>query len=313
MKLLTHESQWTGGKTVIAFGMFDGVHEGHAQLMREANFLSYKHALASVVYTFSSHPMATFAPERVPPQLDTRSERIQSIARMGVDVAVLRPFDRAFASLSPEEFVRSFCQALHPAHVVIGFNYTFGCRGAGRAEDMIRLGEEYGFETHVVDAVRIGGEPVSSTRIRSVIAKGEMFDATQLLGRPYQVCGVVKPGKQLGRTLDFPTANLSYPEGKALPPCGVYAARATLRGRQYIAAVNIGKHPTIPGGGETIEANLIDYDGGDCYGCHIRLQLYRRIREEKKFDSREQLREEVLRNREQVKEIFRQIDAPIEF
>ena len=313
MKLLTHERQWDGGRTVVAFGMFDGVHEGHAELMRRANFLGFKHHLPSVVYTFSTHPMATFAPERVPPQLDTRSERIQSIARTGVYAAVLRPFDREFAALSPEEFVRSFCDALHPAHVVIGFNYSFGSKGAGKAEDMIRLGKEFGFETHVVDEVTVDGSPVSSTRIRSLVAGGDMMEAMALLSRPYQVCGVVRAGKQLGRKLDFPTANLSYPQGKALPPCGVYAARATLRGKQYIAAVNIGSHPTAPGGGETIEANLIDYDGGDCYGCHMRIALYKRIREERKFDSLDALRAEVLKNREQVKAFFEAFDAPIEF
>ncbi len=313
MKLLTHERQWDGGRTVVAFGMFDGVHEGHAELMRRANFLGFKHHLPSVVYTFSTHPMATFAPERVPPQLDTRSERIQSIARTGVYAAVLRPFDREFAALSPEKFVRSFCEALHPAHVVIGFNYSFGSKGAGKAEDMIRLGKEFGFETHVVDEVTVDGSPVSSTRIRSLVAGGDMMEAMALLSRPYQVCGVVRAGKQLGRKLDFPTANLSYPQGKALPPCGVYAARATLRGKQYIAAVNIGSHPTAPGGGETIEANLIDYDGGDCYGCHMRIALYKRIREERKFDSLDALRAEVLKNREQVKAFFEAFDAPIEF
>ena len=101
MKLLTHETQWRGGETVVAFGMFDGVHEGHAKLMRTANELAALHGLTSVVYTFSGHPMATFAPESVPPQLYTRSEKIQAIARMGIDVAVLRPFDRAYAALSP--------------------------------------------------------------------------------------------------------------------------------------------------------------------------------------------------------------------
>lgn len=313
MKLLTHERHWDGGKTVVAFGMFDGVHEGHAELMRRANFLGFKYHLPSVVYTFSTHPIATFAPERVPPQLDTRSERIQSIARTGVNVAVLRPFDRAYASLSPEDFVRSFCEALHPAHVVIGFNYSFGAKGAGRAEDMIRFGKKYGFETHVVDEVTVNGAPVSSTRIRALVARGEMLEAMALLSRPYQLCGVVRPGKQLGRKLDFPTANLSYPAGKALPPCGVYAARATLRGKQYIAAVNIGSHPTAPGGGETIEANLIEYDGGDCYGCHMRLALYKQIRAERKFESLDALREEVLRNREQVIAFFDEFDAPIQF
>ena len=141
MKLLTHERQWQGGETVIAFGMFDGVHEGHAKLMRTANEIAALHSLTSVVYTFSSHPMATYAPERVPPELNTRSEKIHAIARMGVDVAVLRPFDRAYASQPPEQFVRSFVEALHPKHVVIGFNYSFGSKGAGKAKDMIRLGE----------------------------------------------------------------------------------------------------------------------------------------------------------------------------
>jgi len=304
MRLLTHEKQWDGGETVVALGMFDGVHLGHARLMDKACALAADGGLTSVVYTFSSHPMATFAPERVPLQLDTRSERIQSIARTGIDVAVLRPFDKAFASLSPQAFVRSLCDALHPRHIVIGFNYSFGCKGAGKAQDMIRLGVEFGFETHVVEEVSMDGAPVSSTRIRSVIAQGGMQEATALLGRPYQVCGIVQPGKQLGRQLDFPTANLSYPKGKALPPSGVYAARATLRGKTYIAAVNIGSHPTVPEGGETIEANLIDYGGEDCYGCHMRLRLYARIRAEKKFESLELLREEVLRNRGQVKAFF---------
>ncbi len=313
MKLLTHESQWRGGETVVALGMFDGVHRGHAQLMQRASELARADGLTSVVYTFSSHPMATFAPERVPLQLDTRSERIASIARQGIDVAVLRPFDRDYAALSPEAFVRSLCDALHPRHVVIGFNYSFGSKGAGKAQDMIRFGEAFGFETHVLDAVVLDGAPVSSTRIRALISQGEMEAAAALLGSAYQVSGIVKPGKQLGRTLDFPTANLAYPRGKALPPSGVYAALATVRGEVYRAAVNIGSHPTAPGGGETIEANLIGYGGADCYGCHMRLEFFCRIREERKFDSLEALREEVLRNREQVSAYFGALAAPVPF
>lgn len=117
MILLTHERQWRGGETVVAFGMFDGVHEGHAQLMRKANELAALHDLKSVVYTFSSHPMATYAPEKTPPQLETRSEKIRSIAQLGIDAAVLRPFDRAYAAQSPEAFVQAFVDALHPKHV----------------------------------------------------------------------------------------------------------------------------------------------------------------------------------------------------
>lgn len=306
MKLLTHERQWHGGETVVAFGMFDGVHEGHARLMRTANDLAALHDLTSVVYTFSSHPMATFAPDRVPPQLETRSEKVRTIAQLGVDVAVLRPFDRAYAALSPEEFVRSFAEALHPRHVVIGFNYSFGCKGAGKAEDMIRLGKVFGFETHVVPEVQIGGLPVSSTRIRAAVGEGDMEEAEKLLGRPYALCGVVEHGKQLGRRLDFPTANLCWDRSKALPPKGVYAALAFVRGTWYMAAVNIGEHPTAPGGRMTVEANLIGYEGGEFYGCHMRLLLCRRLRAEKKFGSLEALREEVMRNRTQTVAYFKE-------
>ena len=306
MKLLTHERQWRGGETVVAFGMFDGVHEGHARLMRTANELAALHDLTSVVYTFSSHPMATFAPDRVPPQLETRSEKVRTIAQLGVDVAVLRPFDRAYAALSPEEFVRSFAEALHPRHVVIGFNYSFGCKGAGKAEDMIRLGKAFGFETHVVPEVQIDGLPVSSTRIRAAVGEGDMEEAEKLLGRPYALCGVVEHGKQLGRRLDFPTANLRWDRSKALPPKGVYAALAFVRGTWYMAAVNIGEHPTAPGGRMTVEANLIGYEGGEFYGCHMRLLLCKRLRAEKKFDSLEALREEVMRNRMQTVAYFQE-------
>lgn len=304
MKLLTHERQWRGGETVVAFGMFDGVHGGHAALMHKANELAAMHDLTSVVYTFSSHPMATFAPDRVPPELHTRSEKIRALAGMGMDVAVLRPFDRDYAALSPEEFVRTFVDALHPRHVVIGFNYSFGSRGAGKAADMIRFGREFGFDVHVVPEVRIGGLPVSSTRIRAEIAKGDMEVAARLLGSPYPLSGVVVHGKKLGRKLDFPTANLCWPSAKAMPPYGVYAAMAYVRGEWYRAAVNVGRHPTVPEGGVTVEAHLLDYDGQDIYGCHMRLLFFKRIREEKKFESLDALRAEVLANREETAAYF---------
>ena len=305
MILLTHEKQWHGGGTVVVFGMFDGVHRGHAQLMQKANELAALYDLKSVVYTFSSHPMATYAPDRVPPQLETRSEKIRALAKEGMDVALLRPFNAAYGTQTPEEFVKAFVDALHPRHVVCGFNYSFGRMGEGKAEDMIRLGKKYGFETHVVDEVSIDGAPVSSTRIRAAVAAGDMALAEKLLGRPYSLCGVVIHGKQLGRTLDFPTANLAWPERKAIPPKGVYGALAYVNEAWHMAAVNIGTHPTAPGGPATIEANLLDYEGGSLYGCHMRLMLFVRIREEKKFESLEALREEVMKNREQVRDYFK--------
>ena len=312
MKLLTHECQWRGGETVVALGMFDGVHEGHAMLMRKANELAALHDLTSVVYTFSSHPMATYAPEHVPPQLETRSEKVQAIAQLGVDVAVLRPFDKEYAAQPPEEFVRALTQALHPRHIVIGFNYSFGAKGAGKTQDMIELGRKYGFETHVMQEFSMDGQPVSSTRIRKAVMAGEMEEASKLLGRPFALCGVVEHGKKLGRKLDFPTANLRWEPSKALPPKGVYAALAYVREDWYMAAVNIGEHPTAPGGSKmTVEANLIGYEGEEFYGCHMRLLFYKRLREEKKFESLEALREAVMFNREETIEYFREAEKQL--
>ena len=304
MKLLTHERQWRGGETSVAFGTFDGVHRGHARLLRAANALAQRDGLSSVVYTFSSHPMAVFAPERVPPVLHTREEKACAFARLGVDAAVMRPFDAAYAAQTPEEFVRAVVDALHPRHVVIGFNYAFGRRGEGKASDMVALGKRYGFEVLVVDAVREGGEPISSTRVRAAVEAGELELAARLLGNPYGLCGVIQRGKQLGRQLGFPTANLPLPQGKALPPRGVYAARASVKGETYMAAINIGRHPTAPGGGATVEANLLDYPGGELYGCGMRLTLFHQVREERRFETLDALREEVLRNREQVRASF---------
>ena len=170
---------------------------------------------------------------------------------------------------------------------------------------MIRLGKAFGFETHVVPEVQIDGLPVSSTRIRAAVGEGDMEEAEKLLGRPYALCGVVEHGKQLGRRLDFPTANLRWDRSKALPPKGVYAALAFVRGTWYMAAVNIGEHPTAPGGRMTVEVNLIGYEGGEFYGCHMRLLLCRRLRAEKKFDSLQALREEVMRNRTQTIAYFK--------
>ncbi len=300
MKLLTDERQWRGGETAVALGMFDGVHKGHAQLMRAAMELSRRDGLRSVVHTYSTHPTRVFSPERVPPVLQTPEEKARAIALQGVDAAVMRPFTAAYAAQTPEEFVRALSRTLRLRHVVIGFNFTFGRRGEGRARDMAALGERYGFETHVVEAVLVDGEPVSSTRARAAVEAGEMELAARLLGAPYALCGRVQSGKRLGRRLGFPTANLPLPQGKALPPAGVYAAVATLGGRRYAAAVNIGRHPTAPEGAPTVEANLLSYEGEDFYGAGLRLALAHQVRPETRFSSLDALREQVLRDRERV-------------
>lgn len=295
MKLLTKETRWNGGETVVALGMFDGVHEGHAQLIRRANHLAALYDLSSVVLTYDAHPLSVLAPEKAPRALSTRAEKVAQIARLRADALVLRPFTAAYAALEPEAFVRQLTDTLHPRHIVIGFNYSFGARGRGTPQLLRELGEKYGFETHIVDAVRVAGDTVSSTRVRAALEAGDVALCTALLGRYYTVSGEIMHGKQLGRTLGFPTANLDWPGMKALPPRGVYAAYAWIEGERYGAALNIGRHPTAPEGAPTLEAHLLDCHQ-ELYGKHMRLELVAFLRGEQKFDSLDALKAQITRD-----------------
>lgn len=292
MKIFTHESQWGGGETVVALGMFDGVHEGHAQLIRRANHLAALYDLESVVLTYVTHPLSVLAPEKAPRALSTREEKVVQIAALKTDALILRPFTKDYAALEPEEFVSRMVRHLRPRHIVVGFNYSFGARGRGTPEMLVQLGKRFGFETHIVDAVSLGGETVSSTRVRTALETGDMALCSALMGRNYTISGVISRGKQLGRTLGFPTANLSWPKHKALPPRGVYAAYAWIEGERYGAALNIGKHPTAPEGEPTLEAHLLDFNG-DVYGKHMRLELVKFLRGEVKFESLDALKAQI--------------------
>ena len=209
--------------------------------------------------------------------------------------------------MEPEQFVLEILkQKLHASYVVVGTDWRFGHERKGDVTLLQSLQKKYDYEVIVIEKECCRGREISSTFVKQALAAGDMELVTRLLGRPYTLSGVVQRGKQLGRRLDFPTANLSIPEGKAIPPRGVYAARAWVRGLWMPAAVNIGTHPTAPEGAPTIEANLLDWQGGEFYGCHMRLCLFKRLREEKRFDSLEALRAEVMRNREQVRAYFAQ-------
>lgn len=304
LEILTSEEQWKAGETAIAFGMFDGVHLGHQKLMHTAVDAAKQRGIKSLIYTFSNHPLEIIAPERIPDQIETEEEKIESIRQSGADAALLRPFDQRYASLDRETYVRFIVEHLNPRVFVIGFNYTFGAKGQGKAEDLKRIGLQYGVETIVVDEVELGGETVSSTRIRLALQDGNVHLAGQLLGRAYRIKGCVESGKHLGRIFGFPTANVQVPPKKVLPKFGVYACYAFVEGSRYIAAVNVGVHPTAPEGTVTIEAFLQDYDGKPLYGKEMTLEFCAFIRPERKFDSMELLKEEVERNCQQVKQIL---------
>ncbi len=292
MRLLHDEREWTYGLSAVALGMFDGVHLGHARLVEETNRLAREQGLSSAVLTFANHPLTVLRPGRVPSMLTTAEEKIERLAVLAPDALVMRPFDADFAALSAEEYIGRLVRTLCIREVVVGFNYTFGARGAGDPALLERLGTEHGFAVRVLEPVCWRGEPVSSSRVRAALSAGDLDAVRGMMGSAYCVRGTVEHGKQLGRTLGFPTANLALPAGKALPPFGVYAARVRVGEGCYPSVLNIGAHPTAPEGPPTIEIHLLDVEL-DLYGRPIEVFLEAGLRPEQRFADLDALRAQI--------------------
>jgi len=281
----------------VAIGVFDGVHVGHQQIIRQTVADARRRSGLAVVLTFDRHPSAILAPERTPPLIQSLSQKLSAIADLGVDAAWLVEFDRAFSQQSGETFVRRLASQLGPlAGVWVGEDFAFGHQRSGNLALLQALGVALGFQVQGVPPVMLEGAAVSSTRIRDAIQAGELELAGRMLGRAYTLAGRVVPGGSLGKRLGFPTANLEV-TGLALPPTGVYAAWATVAGRRRPAVVNIGRRPTVvQGEGEIhVEAHLLS-GGADLYGQQMELAFAKRLRAEVKFDSLAALREQIGRD-----------------
>lgn len=261
----------------VAVGDFDGVHRGHREVIRGAD----------TVVTFEPHPRTVLAGPGAPPLLTPLAVKADRIAELGVDELVVVPFDPAFAGRSADAFIASvLVDQLRARRVAVGENFRFGHRAQG---DVELLSRQAAFETRVVELVRDGGEVVSSSRIRGLLAAGDVERANVLLGAPFELRGVVVGGEQRGRTLGFPTANLVPDEQIAVPAHGIYACRVavpegdTLRWRP--AATSIGVRPTFGSGLHVlVEVHLIDFSG-DLYGQPLRVSFEARLRGEERFDS----------------------------
>ena len=278
---------------VLVLGMFDGVHRGHQELLLRGLSIARERQLPLTVCTFEPHPLAVLCPDRAPKRLTTQTERARLMASYGVDNLCVHSFTRQLAGLSPESFIQMICAVYHPVCVVCGFNYTFGKAGQGKGELLRQRGKEFGFDTVIVREVILDGATVSSTRIREELAQGHIQEVSKLLGHEWTLCGRVVDGKHVGRRLGFPTANVSIRFNKALPAYGVYACYLTRRnGQSYQAVVNVGRHPTLPEGKVTVEANVL-HSSLDLYGERVRLTMMKHLRGEIKFDSVELLREQI--------------------
>jgi riboflavin kinase/FMN adenylyltransferase len=274
----------------VAIGNFDGVHLGHQALIAEAR----AHARApdaAVALTFMPHPARVLAPAKAPPLIMPLDRRLALLAQAGAGVAVVEPFTRDFAAVEAQSFVADvLVRDLGASDVVVGYDFTFGRGRAGNVQRLQEWGTALGVSVAVIPAVTVDGAPCSSTRIRALVAGGDMRRAAALLGRTFEVEGVVVRGAARGRTLGFPTANLA-PETELAPRLGIYAARARVcaddtGGPAFLAAVSIGRNPTFEADGApvTVEAHLLDF-AGDLYGQRLRLELVEWLRDEQRFAS----------------------------
>lgn len=291
---------------VIALGFFDGVHLGHAALLRLTRRRADELGIPAAVLTFDTHP-DTLVYHQPVPLINTLEDRKYLMEeKFSMDEVILAHFDRAMMEMPWEAFVEDYLLGeLGAKHVVCGHDFSFGYRGQGTPDKLRRLCAQRGVGVNVVDKVSLGGITVSSTHIRQLIRQGDMEAAAQMLGHRHFLSGEVLHGKELGRRLGFPTANLALPEGLIAPAYGVYATLVTLPdGTVHPAVTNVGVRPTVHDQlGRLVEAWILDCTA-ELYGETIRVEFFTRLRGEKKFDSLEALREEVLRNADETRIYF---------
>ena len=285
---------------VLTIGNFDGLHVGHRAIMKTV--LARARALGgeAVVYTFDPHPRKVLQPERAPRLLTTLEQKLELLEEIGIDVAIVERFDRAFANTQPEIFVREHVhRRIRPMEVYVGYDFHFGRDREGSMRLLTETGPRLGFSVTIIPEVTIDGRDVNSSRIRELLAQGDVAEAERLLGRPFRTRGKVVEGLKRGRTLGFPTANLA-PENEVLPQAGVYAGWLRFlddgdpaRGVDLPAVTNVGLRPTFGDDrGYVAEAHLIDFSG-EIYGRWVDLSFERRLRGEQIFSGPDALKQQI--------------------
>lgn len=277
------------GRSVVTIGVFDGVHRGHAQLIRRAVQRARERGLPCVLMTFDPHPSEVVRPGTHPAQLTSLRRRAELVEQFGVDVFFVLPFTVELSRMPADEFVHELLvERLHVAEVVVGDNFTFGHKAAGNVTLLGVLGRRFGFTAEDVGLLSQGEFTYSSTYIRSCIDAGDVAAASTALGRPHRLEGIVIRGDRRGRGLGYPTANLSTPRYAAIPADGVYACCFVHRGRKLAAAVSVGTNPTFSGRERRVEAFVLDLDE-DLYGEQVALDFVQRLRGMVRFDNPEEL------------------------
>ncbi len=293
------------GPVFLAIGVFDGVHLGHQAVISTAVRHAAEATGTAVVVTFDPHPAKFLRPQESPRLLTATAHKIALIRQLGVSHLLVLKFDQEMASTPPAEFVRQLVTAARPLReICVGQEWSFGKNRAGNLALLKKLGGELGFDVVGVEPVMSGEIIVSSTAIRKAVEIGNFASATQMLGREYTILGAVESGSQMGRSLGFPTANLSA-HSEQFPPNGVYAAEAQLEGKRLRGVINLGVRPTVADGSpaRVLELHLFDF-ARDIYGSDIEVRFLRYLRPEQKFQNLAALRAQIARDVEAAQHAF---------
>ena len=290
---------------VVAIGNFDGVHRGHQAMFNIVREQAEADGGESVVLTFDPHPVKVLAPALAPALITTCARKLELIAACGIDVAVVQPFDQALAAVSADHFIKEvLVRALGARGVVVGYNFSFGHGRAGSPEMLRGAGAELGFTVTVVPPLTFDGLVTSSTKVREFVLEGRVDAAAKVLGREFELNGVVVRGAGRGRQIGVPTANLQ-PEEELVPRGGVYVGHVRRQGARLPAVINVGINPTfVDGGVQTIEAHILDFDA-DLYDERLTFEFHQRLRAEQRFSGVAELVARIKTDIEQGREILR--------
>ncbi len=287
----------TTQRTIVTLGTFDGVHIGHARIIERLKDAAAETGCDTLLLTFFPHPrMVLQDPSRIR-LLNTLDEKASLLEKAGLDHLVVHPFDKAFANLTAEEFVKQvLVDRFHVQRIIIGYDHRFGRNRTADIHDLKRFGQQYGFEVEEIPSQDIDAVSVSSTKIRLALEEGDVAKAKSYLGYEYFLTGTVVSGRQIGRTIGFPTANIEVAETyKLIPKQGIYVVCSPIGGRNVYGMMSIGTNPTVNGDRQTIEVYYFDFEG-DLYGTMLSVSFLARIRDEERFPSLEALKEALHRD-----------------
>jgi riboflavin kinase/FMN adenylyltransferase len=293
---------------VLALGNFDGLHRGHLKIIERVKRGAAEHGGTPMAMTFDPHPPRVVRPDKAPPLLMTKPQRLEALHRAGIACVAVVRFTREFSQWDPETFVRTvLVDWLHVSEVWVGANFLFGRGRAGNFSLLRTLGQQYGFRADKIDPVRYKDFVVSSTRIRRLVTEGRVDESGALLGHSYYVDGTVIEGRKRGRELGFPTANIAT-DNELLPPHGIYATVLDVDGVVHAGLTNIGTRPTFDESDVTVETYLLKYSG-DLYGKRVRLSFVQRLRDERRFEDVDALRAQMQADERWAERLFSRLQV----